>query len=154
MKKITFLLALIGFSLSNMYAQHSVARDWNEELLDAIRIDFARPTVHARNLFHSSVVMYDSWALFDSQAETVFLGKDYQVACPSDEREALLDAALELDRRMKSIRQTGSVIGVERIAVMAALNLAHEVISSPKVDDSQEELLANIHQRIDAVLPS
>ena len=82
------------------------------------------------------------------------LGKDYQVACPSGEREALLDAALELDRRMKSIRQTGSVIGVERIAVMAALNLAHEVISSPKVDDSQEELLANIHQRIDAVLPS
>jgi cell division protein ZapA len=82
------------------------------------------------------------------------LGKDYQVACPSDEREALLDAALELDRRMKSIRQTGSVIGVERIAVMAALNLAHEVISSPKVDDSQEELLASIHQRIDAVLPS
>jgi hypothetical protein len=78
MKKITFLLALIGFSLSNMYAQHSVARDWNEELLNAIRIDFARPTVHARNLFHSSVVMYDSWALFDSQAETVFLGKDYQ----------------------------------------------------------------------------
>ena len=81
------------------------------------------------------------------------LGKDYQVACPSDEREALLDAALELDRRMKSIRQTGSVIGVERIAVMAALNLAHEVISTPKADDSQEELLANIHQRIDAVLP-
>ena len=53
MKKISFLLALIGFSLSNMYAQHSVARDWNEELLDAIRIDFARPTVHARNLFHA-----------------------------------------------------------------------------------------------------
>jgi cell division protein ZapA len=81
------------------------------------------------------------------------LGKDYQVACPSDEREALLDAALELDRRMKSIRQTGSVIGVERIAVMAALNLAHEVISNPKVDDSQDELLTEIHQRIDAVLP-
>jgi cell division protein ZapA len=53
---------------------------------------------------------------------------------------------------MKSIRQTGSVIGVERIAVMAALNLAHEVISGPEVDDSQEELLTYIHQRIDAIL--
>jgi len=81
------------------------------------------------------------------------LGKDYQVACPSEERDALLDAALELDRRMKAIRQTGSVIGVERIAVMAALNLAHEVINSPKVDESQEKLLIDIHQRIDAVLP-
>ena len=92
MKKITILLAVIGFSLSNIYAQHSVSRDWNEQLLDAIRIDFARPTVHARNLFHTSVAMYDSWAVFDSQAETVFLGKDFQgyncvfngITAPSD----------------------------------------------------------------------
>ncbi len=58
-------------------AQHSVARDWNEELLGAIRNDFARPTVHARNLFHSAVVMYDAWALFDDDAETFFLGKTF-----------------------------------------------------------------------------
>ncbi len=63
-------------------AQHSVARDWNEELLDAIRMDFARPTVHARNLFHSSLIMYDSWALFDEQAETVFLGKTFGETIP------------------------------------------------------------------------
>ena len=78
MKKITLLLAFIGFSFSNICAQHSVARDWNEQLLDAIRIDFARPTVHARNLFHSSIVTYDSWAIFDNQAETIFLGKNFQ----------------------------------------------------------------------------
>jgi hypothetical protein len=66
-------LLLIGVA----EAQHSVAREWNEELLHAIRNDFARPTVHARNLFHSSVAMYDSWALFDPNAETVFLGKTY-----------------------------------------------------------------------------
>ena len=73
-------------------AQHSVARDWNEELLHAIRNDFARPTVHARNLFHSSVAMYDSWAIFDNTAETVFLGKTFGgytfdfsgIATPSD----------------------------------------------------------------------
>ena len=77
MKKITLLLSLTvcSFFLS---AQHSVARDWNEELLEAIRKDFARPTVHARNLFHSAVLMYDSWAVFDSQANTIFLGKNFQ----------------------------------------------------------------------------
>ncbi len=56
-------------------AQHSVARLWNEALLDAIRVDFARPTVHARNLFHSSVGMYDAWAAYDNTAESFFLGK-------------------------------------------------------------------------------
>lgn len=77
MKKTTFLLLFI---ISNVFcsgAQHSVAREWNEMLLNAIRSDFARPTVHARNLFHTSVLMYDSWAIFDSQAETVFLGKTF-----------------------------------------------------------------------------
>src|SRR5512140_2579910 len=56
-------------------AQHSVARDWNEALLQAIRQDLARPTVHARNLFHTSVAMYDAWAAFDHVAETFLLGK-------------------------------------------------------------------------------
>lgn len=78
MRKITLLLIVIALSFSYVNAQHSVARNWNEELLDAIRIDFARPTVHARNLFHSSVAMYDSWAIFDGQAEPVFLGKNFQ----------------------------------------------------------------------------
>ncbi len=78
MKKITFIfLVLILHFPFKINTQNSVARDWNEELLNAIRIDFARPTVHARNLFHSSIVMYDAWAIFDNQAETVFLGKTF-----------------------------------------------------------------------------
>jgi Secretion system C-terminal sorting domain len=78
MKKITFLfLILFSVFIIPTNAQHSVARDWNEELLNAIRIDFARPTVHSRNLFHSSMIMYDAWAIFDAQAETVFLGKTF-----------------------------------------------------------------------------
>ena len=52
-------------------AQHSVARQWNEETLDAIRIDFARPTVHARNLYHGSVAMWDAWAAYDQTAGQV-----------------------------------------------------------------------------------
>ncbi len=49
----------------------SVARQWNEELLGAIRIDFARPTVHARNLYHVSVAMWDAWAAYDAVADQV-----------------------------------------------------------------------------------
>jgi hypothetical protein len=47
---------------------HSIARQWNEELLGAIRRDFARPTVHARNLFHTSAAMWDAWAAYDESA--------------------------------------------------------------------------------------
>ena len=75
MKKITLLLLVFVLSFSTTRAQESVAREWNETLLSAIRLDFARPTVHARNLFHTSIAMYDSWAIFDTTAETVFLGK-------------------------------------------------------------------------------
>ena len=52
----------------------SVARQWNELLLESIRTDFARPPVHARNLFHVSVAMYDAWAAYDSMARPYLLG--------------------------------------------------------------------------------
>ena len=52
----------------------SVGRQWNDALLNAIRDDFARPTVHARNLFHASAAMYDAWAAYDSTASTYLLG--------------------------------------------------------------------------------
>ena len=53
----------------------SVARSWNEVVLAAIRNDFARPTVHARNLFHISAAMYDAWSVYSDTAETYLLGK-------------------------------------------------------------------------------
>ena len=53
----------------------SVARAWNEALLNAIRNDYARPTVHARNLFHSAIAMYDAWAAFDDTAAPYLLGR-------------------------------------------------------------------------------
>ena len=57
-------------------AQHSVARQWNEALLAAIRTDFARPTVHARNLFHMSIALYDAWAAYgDGPERTYLLGR-------------------------------------------------------------------------------
>ncbi len=67
-------ISLFDFSYCNSQYQ-SVARIWNEVILESIRKDFARPTVHARNLFHLSAAMYDAWAVFDEQSETYFLNK-------------------------------------------------------------------------------
>ena len=61
-------------------AQHSAARVWNEELLDAIRNDFARPPVHARNLFHTSIAMWDAWAAYDPVALSYLLGEKARAA--------------------------------------------------------------------------
>lgn len=76
MKKLVTLLYIIITTTTISWTQnHSVARQWNEVLLTGIRGDFARPTVHARNLMHVSMAMYDAWAVFDERAETYFLGK-------------------------------------------------------------------------------
>ncbi len=56
------------------------------------------------------------------------LGKEYLVACPENERSELLTSANYLDKKMREIRDGGKVIGTDRIAVMAALNMAHEVL--------------------------
>ena len=73
MKKLICTYLLLSL-VTILCAQHSVARQWNEALLDAIRNDFARPTVHARNLFHTSAAMYDAWAVFSPGDSTYLLG--------------------------------------------------------------------------------
>jgi cell division protein ZapA len=60
------------------------------------------------------------------------LDKDYQIACPHDQQAELLDSARYLDAQMRKIRGNGKVVGLERIAVMAALNIAHELRHAPK----------------------
>ena len=77
---IKSLIFLVSISLGGQLAaqdDHSMARIWNEALLTSIRNDFARPTVHARNLHTISAAMYDAWAVFDETAETYFLGKEH-----------------------------------------------------------------------------
>jgi len=61
------------------------------------------------------------------------LGRDFKVACKEAERAELTDAVSLLDRRMREIRETGKIAGAERIAVMAALNLAHDLLRERKV---------------------
>ncbi|GAA4230291.1 hypothetical protein GCM10022291_00060 [Postechiella marina] len=64
----------VNLSIANTSPKRSVARIWNEALLHAIRNDYARPTVHARNLFHTSIALYDAWSIFNSKARTYLLG--------------------------------------------------------------------------------
>jgi cell division protein ZapA len=61
--------------------------------------------------------------------EVNLLGRTYRVACDDGEREALMQAVAYLDAKMNEIRKSGKVMGAERIAVMAALNVAHELLS-------------------------
>ena len=58
------------------------------------------------------------------------LGREYRVACRESEREELLQAVQFVDRRMREIRDSGKITGTERIAVMAGLNIAHELLRS------------------------
>jgi cell division protein ZapA len=61
------------------------------------------------------------------------LGRDFKVAFKESERAELTDAVALLDRRMREIRETGKIAGAERIAVMAALNLAHDLLRERKL---------------------
>lgn len=91
--------------------------------------------------------------------ETVFvkiLDKEYQVACPREERQALQQSAQLLDERMKAIRNTGAVIGLERIAVMAALNLSHELLQAKIGSTSapSENELRRLNEKLENALKS
>ena len=70
------------------------------------------------------------------QLDVSILGRDYKVACRESERAELMQAVALLDGRMREIRDTGKIAAVDRIAVMAALNLANELLrarAAPKV---------------------
>ena len=71
-RTLSLLIVVCGLLAPADASAQSVARQWNETLLTLIRIDFPAPTVHARNLYHSSAAMYDAWATYDSIAGGVF----------------------------------------------------------------------------------
>ena len=86
------------------------------------------------------------------------LEKEYQVACPADERTDLLDSAEVLNAKMREIRDSGKVVGLDRIAVMAALNMANELLQSRTRDEELEGNLGNrlrlLSDRLESVLGS
>lgn len=85
------------------------------------------------------------------------LDRDYQVACPDGERENLLASAEYLNQRMNAIRKKGKTLGVERIAVMTALNMARELMDKDQgkknvADRAISNRLKQLQTRIDAAL--
>ena len=128
MKNLNKLLTLaIGIFLAfgnTANAQESVARQWNEVLLEGIRNDFARPTVHARNIFHTSIAMWDAWAVYDDVAETFLLGKNVRgyvcgfdgVMMPADIQAAREEAISYAAYRLLYQRFFASPGAVETIA--------------------------------------
>ena len=84
------------------------------------------------------------------------LDKEYQVACPIDERTDLLDAAAHLDQQMRNIRDSGKVVGLDRIAEMAALNMANELLLSrsreASIDSTLSTRLKALSDRAESVL--
>lgn len=84
------------------------------------------------------------------------MGKEYKIACEEEERDNLIRSATQLDEQMRKMRDSGKVAGPDRIAVMAALNLAHElqVLKNQNVILSQSlsECLTNMLHKIENVL--
>ena len=76
------------------------------------------------------------------------LGREFRVACPEGEERQILAAADYLNKKLKEVRDTGKVVGNERIAIMAALNIAHEAMSNPGKGGAQPVDNTTIKRRI------
>lgn len=111
--------------------EKSVARQWNEVYLDAIRNDFARPPVHARNLFHSSAAMYDAWSAYDAVSTEYLLGKQFgSVDCSFDEGLFQTDSNND-DQWLKQQRETALSFAAYRL-------LKHRFAKSPGWMDTSQ----------------
>lgn len=93
-----------------------------------------------------------------AQVNVKILEKEYQIACKSDERANLLDSVELLNSKMKEIRDTGKVTGLDRIAVMAALNMANELLQSRGKGEDLESNVAHrlqlMRERVESALQS
>lgn len=79
------------------------------------------------------------------------LDRDYQISCSVEEEVLLKSAADYLDNKMREIRERGNVIGIDRIAVMAALNIAHELLQLKPLEDERRSIAAHIATLRDTV---
>lgn len=86
------------------------------------------------------------------------LEKEYQISCPADERKALVDSAELLNMKMREIRDSGKVVGLDRIAVMAALNMANDLIAANGLGEILETdakaRVRSMRERVESALQS
>ena len=91
-----------------------------------------------------------------AQVSVRILDKEYRVACPASERTDLLDSAEVLNAKMREIRDSGRVVGLDRIAVIAALNMANELLHAQArgrlIDNDFSNRLKLISERVENVL--
>ena len=84
------------------------------------------------------------------------LEKEYQVACPANEKAALMESAEMLNRKMREIRDSGKVVGLDRVAVMAALNMANELLQRTGEDKELKDIVGlrvkAMRERLDSAL--
>ncbi len=80
------------------------------------------------------------------------LDKEYRIACVPDEQHGLMECARMLDQRMREVRQNGRVIGADRIAVMAALNLLYDMMQQRDRRSVDTDRLATLHERVSAAV--
>ncbi|MCT8338583.1 T9SS type A sorting domain-containing protein [Flavobacteriaceae bacterium TK19130] len=134
MKRLILPILFFLLTLPLVAQEHSIARQWNEEVLNGIRNDFARPTVHARNLFHTSVAMYDIWSVFDRKARPFFLGNTVgDFFCPFE--------GFSTQESVSEARKKAISYAVYRI-------MKHRFANSPGVEDiftSIEALMASMN---------
>ena len=81
----------------------------------------------------------------------IILDKEYRVACPPDEQGNLQASANELNKKLTEIKSKGAVIGTERIAIMAALNLCHEMLTGKTLQSEHAELNTRIESLSDKI---
>ncbi|MFP3977186.1 MULTISPECIES: cell division protein ZapA [Marinobacter] len=84
--------------------------------------------------------------------EVKILDKEYLVACPPEAQEALIRAARHLDSKMREIRTGGKVFGTERIAVMAALNMTHDLLERDTMSEATSTLLKAMDSKLENAL--
>ncbi|MGI9258193.1 MAG: cell division protein ZapA [Gammaproteobacteria bacterium] len=86
------------------------------------------------------------------------LEKEYQVACPANEKAALMASAELLNQKMREIRDSGKVVGLDRVAVMAALNMANELLQRTGEDEELKDIVGlrvkAMRERLDTALGS
>ena len=91
-----------------------------------------------------------------AQVSVRILEKEYQFACPASERNDLLNSAEFLNAKMRQIRDSGKVVGLDRIAVMAALNLANDLLRNRNLDEALEASvglrLKSMRERVESAL--
>ncbi len=118
--------------------------------------DLSRGTLEPANTARGA---YQMNSYQDDPIETLpikILDKEFQVACPKSEQADLLKAASLLDSRIRDIRASGKVVGLERMAIIAGLNITHEMIQATSITEGKEtkSLLKTMENKLDNALQS